>query len=624
MRFFEKSTAAYVSLLAGAYVLAVAGSHFFGDPLERAVYDEIFRLYHPQSWQPKSALLVIDERTLDRIPGGMSGIRRPLAQALDLLAAVHPKAVAVDLILANPTDPATDSALAAALAKAPNLMLASQLAGGQWENPLPEFARAAAAVGHVHVAPDADAVVRGIALARVDRGIRRRWALALEAFRLSAGQPIVEVAGANELDVGDTVIPTVGPARLMRIRFPAADSRPVEVSLGDLLANPSLASRFTGKVAFVGVTAQTEHDRLFSPYSEGVPTSGIEINAAAFETIAQKRFIQDVGWGWVALFSALLVAASGLAFRFLPGWLAYAGAALAIAAGSAMPYFEFTRQRAFSFTTPASAAWFGAITAAAYYHLVVRKSLRRSEAEKARYQQAMHFVTHEMRTPLSAIQGSSELISRFALTEEKRKQVALLINSESKRLARMVEIFLNVERLSAGQMELKHEAISVREMVEICVERTRPLAERKKIGITLEPIAADLRLTGDRELMEYACYNLLTNAVKYSPQHTEVTVSVRLDVSRGVSWARIAVQDQGIGMDQKEVKQIFRKFYRTKKAEESGEAGTGIGLSIVQQIVEQHGGQIEVVSEPGRGSCFTLVLPATSGVASQVGPAERH
>src|ERR1039458_10602284 len=74
-------------------------------------------------------------------------------------------------------------------------------------------------------------------------------------------------------------------------------------------------------------------------------------------------------------------------------------------------------------------------------------------------QQAMHFVTHEMRTPLSAIQGSSELISKYALTEEKRKQVADLINSESKRLARMVEVFLHVERLTAGQMELKREPI---------------------------------------------------------------------------------------------------------------------------------------------------------------------
>jgi len=279
-----------------------------------------------------------------------------------------------------------------------------------------------------------------------------------------------------------------------------------------------------------------------------------------------------------------------------------------VIAGTAAPYAAFTMGRVLPFTISASAGWMGGITAAAYYHLVTRRSLKRSEAERARYQQAMHFVTHEMRTPLSAIQGSSELISRFALTEEKRKQVALLINSESKRLARMVEIFLNVERLSAGQMELKQEHIPVAEMVALCVERTRPLAERKHIGITLHPIGSELELTGDRELMEYACYNLLTNAVKYSPQRTEVTVTG----TRDGSHLRISVQDQGIGMDQKEVKQIFRKFYRTKKAEESGEAGTGIGLSIVQQIVEQHGGKIDVESEPGKGSLFTLVLPATA------------
>jgi signal transduction histidine kinase len=105
--------------------------------------------------------------------------------------------------------------------------------------------------------------------------------------------------------------------------------------------------------------------------------------------------------------------------------------------------------------------------------------------------------------------------------------------------------------------------------------------------------------------------------VKYSPQQTEVTITAR----KVDGLIRIAVKDQGIGMDQKEVKQIFQKFYRTKKAEESGEAGTGIGLSIVQQIVEQHGGEIEVVSQPGIGSCFTLAMPATTAVPTA---AERH
>jgi len=168
-----------------------------------------------------------------------------------------------------------------------------------------------------------------------------------------------------------------------------------------------------------------------------------------------------------------------------------------------------------------------------------------------------------------------------------------------------VTVFLNVEKLSAGQMELKREPISVKDMMEVCVTRVRPLAERKHIDATLQSVSEELQLTGDRELMEYACYNLLTNAVKYSPQRTQVTVSCWKDDAR----IRIAVKDQGIGMDQKEVKQIFQKFYRTKRAEESGEVGTGIGLSIVQQIVEQHGGRIEVTSRPGAGSCFTLVMP---------------
>ena len=268
----------------------------------------------------------------------------------------------------------------------------------------------------------------------------------------------------------------------------------------------------------------------------------------------------------------------------------------------------------FPFATLFFVAWLGTLTAASYYHLVVRRNWRIEQASRERYQQAMHFVTHEMRTPLSAIQGSSELISRYALTEEKRKQIAQLINSESKRLARMVEMFLNVERLSAGQMELKREPISVKQMMEICVERVRPAGRAQAHRASRwNPLPTSCTLTGDRELMEYACYNLLTNAVKYSPQQTEVTVSARQGRRPG-SASRC--KDQGIGMDQKEVKQIFQKFYRTKKAEESGEAGTGIGLSIVQQIVEQHGGRIEVTSQPGAG--FLLYAGAAGAAVRAV------
>jgi len=106
---------------------------------------------------------------------------------------------------------------------------------------------------------------------------------------------------------------------------------------------------------------------------------------------------------------------------------------------------------------------------------------------------------------------------------------------------------------------------------------------------------------------------LLTNAVKYSPAETEIHVSAI--VSGGE--LRLAVRDQGIGMDAQELKSIFKKFYRTKRAEASGEVGTGIGLSIVEQIVSHHHGRMEVTSEPGKGSCFIIILTASSPQVSK-------
>ncbi|HUI56034.1 MAG TPA: CHASE2 domain-containing protein [Bryobacteraceae bacterium] len=622
-------TATYVGLLAAAFVAAVLASWgLFRAPLDNSAYDQMFRLYRPKPWQPQSAILAIDEGTLAQF-GGMRRIRKPLADALRLMATAKPAAVAVDVIQTDPgEDPQDDRALSDAFCQTHNLVLSSLLMDNpvQWEDPKPEFARCAAAIGHVHAEPDDnDNTTRSISLEKI-AGHDRRWALALESFRLSRGVPIVErqagLESVGDVQVGDTVIPTKRTAdgRLMRVRYIPPGMEIPKVPLRRLLEDNTLAVQFAGKVVFVGVTANTEvRDRLFTPYAYGQITPGIEINAAAFETIAQHLFITDIGDQWVLLFSLGLVVTAGLSFRYLPGWWAYAGCGLVLAAAVITPYVFFLHQRVLSLATPLAAATFATATAAAYYHLVARRNWRMEQSTRERYQQAMHFVTHEMRTPLSAIQGSSELISKYALTEEKRKQVADLINSESKRLARMVEVFLHVERLTAGQMELKPEPIPVGQMVDVCVTRVRPVAERKRITVTVSPIPDELHLSGDRELMEYACYNLLTNAVKYSPQRTEVTVSARKDQGR----VRIAVSDQGIGMDQKEVKQIFQKFYRTKKAEESGEAGTGIGLSIVQQIVEQHGGEIEVTSQPGAGSCFTLVLPAAVHAAVP-SPAERH
>ena len=517
-----KRWVAYAGLLCLAWLVSVWASIYFGKSADNWAYDFIFSAAKQKPWPKHSVVLAIDERTL-RAQGGARSIRSILVKALPLVNAARPKAVVIDVLLAD-RDPSIDAALAEALRPIHNLVLASDLESDGFEEPLPEFARSAAAIGHVHVGMGDDAVTRAIPLEKhYDPKHQRKWALALEAFRLSRGVRQIEEIYPSSVRVGETTIPAdyqdagQTEGRLMRIRF----ARPAvpAVSMEDLLEQPTATTAsLTGRVVFIGVTAATEHDRLATPLTNGYePTSGIEINAEAFETMANGLFLRTAPEGLLLLFAAAFVAAAGLAFQRLPGWMAYAAAVLILAAAALTPYFFFQRGMVFAATMSVGPAALGCACAAGYYHLVVRRSLRRSEADRHRYQQAIHFVTHEMRTPLSTIQGSSDLISRYALTEEKRKQIAQNINSESKRLARMVEIFLNVERLSAGQMELKHEAIPVSQMVDICVDRTRPLAERKQIGISLQPIPEALQVTGDRELMEYACYNLLTNAVKYSP-----------------------------------------------------------------------------------------------------------
>ncbi len=596
-----RSKIEFAGLLAICLVLALWLSVKVGSQIDGDAYDTIFRMYRPPDWPQQSIVLGIDEESLHKF-GGFPGLRKALAEGLERIAPAAPKAVAIDVTLADSGTVEDDERLEAAIRHTPHVVLGCYLRPGKqgpvWEDPLPPFSHAAEGVGHAHV--DTDPVCRQFVPEKV-AGKERRWALALEAWRVGSGKLVRE--SNVDAQFGAVVIPAL--TQPLWIRYEPPD-RPIRtISLTDLLADPQLAKQFAGKTVFFGATAQTAEDKQPTPYTNVslLPMPGVEIHANIFETIANKLFLSTASDATVLAFCILLAAMAGAAFAFRSGWQSYALGVSVITLSIVAPYFAFTRGFVVPFTPLVFSAALSVGAAAAYQYFIVRKRMLTAEGDKTRYQQAMHFVTHEMRTPLTAIQGSSELIGRYALTEDKRKQMAQLINSESKRLGRMIEIFLSVERLSAGQIELKKEQFDGMDLMSTCVERVRPLAERKQIVMRLDP-GPEAPLIGDRELMEYAFYNLLTNAVKYSPSSTQVTVYSQRDGER----VRISVKDQGIGMDQKEVRKIFQKFYRTKKAEESGEVGTGIGLSIVEQIITQHGGSIEVTSSPGRGSCFTLVL----------------
>lgn len=599
----SKKTWGYVAVVAVTLAVAVLiGWTAFASQIDDDAYDFFYRLHPPALHPPQSMILAIDDATYGAM-GGVRAYRTMLARALELLAPVEPKVIAIDMVLADKEDAEEDDRLQRAMRGTKNLVLVAHLEGGKWEDPLPQFERAATALGHDRADElSADGITRQIPLElRASR--ERHWALALEAYRLARGARILE--SPVDLEVGSAVIPASRASdRALRVLFAPA---PIpQISLLDLVRKPELAERFRGQTVFVGVTSiSATYDRVATPFGQGrIP--GVEVHAQLFETLENGKFLTGSSNLGTLAFSLATGVVVGLIFALLAGWRAYVCAGILLGAVTMTPYLFFRQGIVFPFFMPFASAWLTAIAAASYQHFVVRRELRRAETERHHYQQAIHFVTHEMRTPLTAIQGSSELMGRYNLTEEKRKQIAEMINQESKRLARMIQTFLDVERISDGQMELKRETFEIREIVDSCVARARPLAERKNIAIVTETLEGVIE--GDRELMEYAVYNLLSNAVKYSPADTQVTVACRVEGEQ----LRLSVQDQGIGMDAKELRQIFQKFYRTKRAEASGEAGTGIGLSIVEQIVQHHGGRMEVTSQLGHGSCFTVVFAARS------------
>ena len=574
-----------------------------GDQIDNLLYDFLLRQNPPAPIATQAVIAAIDDATLTSM-GGPRRMRSILSEALERIAAAQPQVVALDVILHDPGDPHEDARLSRAIAANRNIILPTNLDGGRWEDPEPAFIPQGALLGHIKADETSrDGVTRAIPLEK-SAGRKRRWAMALEAFRIAKGAKFI-LESPNDIQVGDEVIPArYAQDRLLRI-FYSAELVP-EIPVIGLIHDPALAAQLKEKVVFLGVTSiSSSGDRITTPIAGGHPIPGVEVHGQVFETLERRKFLTDARISTVVTVCALVAVIAGCMFAWLAGWPAYVAGIALLAAAHSAPFLLFRYGIVFPYFGPLATAWLTVAGAATYQSLVVRRQLWKSEIERARYRQAIHFVTHEMRSPLTAIQGSSELMGRYNLSEEKRKQIVTMINSESKRLARMIQTFLDVERLADGQMELHREPVGLRDVVEGCMERVRPLADRKSIRMRIEePLGGEL--FGDRELMEYAIYNLLTNGVKYSPAETEIVISSRPDAG----FLRLSIKDEGMGMDARELKQIFTRFYRTKRAEASGEAGTGIGLSIVDQIVTYHGGRIEVTSAPGKGSCFTVVLPA--------------
>ncbi len=215
-------------------------------------------------------------------------------------------------------------------------------------------------------------------------------------------------------------------------------------------------------------------------------------------------------------------------------------------------------------------------------------------------------VSHEFRTPLTSMRHLTELlVSRGVTSEERRTQYYDLLAHETERLHRMVESLLSFGRMDAGAYAWKLEPAAIEDLVRASVEefRREPAAAERQLVCEVEEGLPSIR--ADREALSRAVWNLLENAGKYSEAGTPIRVFAR---RRGDS-VLVGVCDQGAGIPLREREKIFEKFVRGAGAKHAGVRGVGIGLALVKRIVEAHGGSIQVESEPGRGSTFTLVLP---------------
>jgi signal transduction histidine kinase len=221
-------------------------------------------------------------------------------------------------------------------------------------------------------------------------------------------------------------------------------------------------------------------------------------------------------------------------------------------------------------------------------------------------------VSHEFRTPLTGIQGFSEMMKDEDLTVAEMKEYAGDINKDAQRLNRMITEMLDLDRMEAGHMTLHPEPTDLNAIVRDAAARVGPNAPSHPI--TLELDAALPTLSADRDRLMQVVSNLLSNAVKYSPTGGEIVVVTSHD---GPS-VLLTVRDHGMGIPADRIESIWERYSRIETDKTRGIQGTGLGLPIVRQIVTMHGGKVWAESEAGRGSTFHVVLPlAASGQAVQ-------
>ena len=238
--------------------------------------------------------------------------------------------------------------------------------------------------------------------------------------------------------------------------------------------------------------------------------------------------------------------------------------------------------------------------------VTVRDVTRMKEYEKLK-SDMISLMSHELRTPITSINGFAELLSLDETIPEEAREFLSIISNESQRLSRMINTFLAVTQLEAAdKQEVLKIPLKLDDVVRETISSLLPVAKKKRIRLVEVPASKMPPVAADKSLITQVVTNLVGNAIKYSPERTTVTISTLLEADS----VRVCVEDRGYGIPPESVDRVWEKFYRVARdGQEKDEESTGLGLSFVREVVEQHGGDVALESEVGRGSKFSFTLP---------------
>lgn len=232
---------------------------------------------------------------------------------------------------------------------------------------------------------------------------------------------------------------------------------------------------------------------------------------------------------------------------------------------------------------------------------MIEIEVEQSKLEKEAIKSLISNMSHQLKTPLSNITIYCELLENMNISTSQKKEFLQKMKNETFKIDWLLQSLFKMTKLEDGVIKFETEELLIKDTILQSISTVFNKAEAKEIRINLEPFS-DIKLVHNKKWTTEAIVNILENAIKYSPLNSIITVSViKMEL-----YTKITIKDEGIGIDNKELNDVFKRFYRSKNVENQN--GTGIGLYLARLILEKENGNIIVESKLGSGSCFSIFL----------------